>query len=84
MKNTNSIYIESEAGKKDFKSIELNPGELFHFNGNKCTHYNEKNKENKLRISLDFRIILLNDYINYINNYDFKKTNPRDIELKKK
>lgn len=83
MKNTNSIYIESEAGKKDFKSIELNPGELFHFNGNKCTHYNEKNKENKLRISLDFRIILLNDYINYINNYDLKKTNPRDIELKR-
>jgi len=80
MKDTNSIYIESEPGKKDFKSIELEYGEIFCFNGNKCTHYNEQNKENKLRISLDFRIILLKDYLNYIKTYDFKKTNPRDLE----
>ena len=66
MKDTNSIYIESEPEKKDFKSIELEYGEIFCFNGNKCTHYNEQNKENKLRISLDFRIILLKDYLNYI------------------
>ena len=49
MKNTNSIYIESEEDKKDFKSITLNPSELFYFNGNTCTHYNEQNQENKLR-----------------------------------
>ena len=83
MFNTNSIYIESEPGKKDYKSIELNPGELFNFNGNKCTHYNEKNDENKLRISMDFRIILLKDYIKYINNDNLKKTNPRDVSLKR-
>ena len=83
MFNTNSLYIESEPEKKDFKSIELNPGELFHFNGNKCTHYNNKNIENKLRISMDFRIILLKDYINYLNNFDLKTTNPRDISLKR-
>jgi len=79
MKNTNSIYIESEEDKKDFKSITLNPSELFYFNGNTCTHYNEKNQENKLRISLDFRIILLKDYINYITYNNPKITNPRDI-----
>ena len=80
MKNTNSIYIESESEKKDFKPIELEYGEIFYFNGNKCTHYNEQNKENKLRISLDFRVILLKDYLNYISSHDLKKTNPRDIE----
>ena len=80
MKDTNSIYIESEPEKKDFKSIELEYGEIFYFNGNKCTHFNEKNKENKLRISLDFRVILLKDYLKYIMSYDLKKTNPRDIE----
>lgn len=80
MKNTNSIYIESEPNKKDFKSIELEYGEIFFFNGNKCTHYNEQNKENQLRISLDFRIILLKDYINYISNFKLKSTNPRDLE----
>ena len=80
MGNTNTIFIESEPNKKDFKNINLEPGELFYFNGNKCTHHNEKNVENKLRISLDFRIIKLKDYMNYISMYDFKKTNPRDIQ----
>ena len=80
MENTNTIFIESEPNKKDFKNINLEPGELFYFNGNSCTHYNEKNRENKLRISLDFRIIKLKDYMNYILNNDVKKTNPRDIQ----
>ena len=31
MKDTNSIYIESEPDKKDFKSVELNYGDLFFF-----------------------------------------------------
>tara|TARA_Y100000389_G_C17470236_1_gene529780 strand:+ start:1982 stop:3826 length:1845 start_codon:yes stop_codon:yes gene_type:complete len=83
MKNTNTIFIESEPNKKDFKNINLEPGELLYFNGNKCTHYNEKNQENKLRISLDFRVIRLKDYMNYILNFDLKKTNPRDIERKR-
>lgn len=84
MKNTNSIYIESVCDKKDFKSVHLKPGELFYFNGNMCTHYNKKNHENKLRISLDFRIMPYEDYMKYTNNHDFKKTNPRDIERNRK
>jgi hypothetical protein len=80
MKNTNSIYIESEPDKEDFKSIELNPGELFYFNANTCTHFNKPNIENKLRISLDFRIMKYNDYMKYIINTTLKKTNPRDIQ----
>jgi perosamine synthetase len=81
MKNTNTIVIESEPDKCDFRNITLNPGELFYFNGNTCTHYNNTNQEGKIRISFDFRIILTKDYINYINNCDLKKTNPRDIQL---
>lgn len=85
MKNSNSIYIETEPDKKDFLSIHLEPGDLLYFNGNLCTHYNEKNIENKLRISLDFRIILLEDYNKYIKNWnlDIISSNPRDI-LKKR
>jgi len=70
MKNTNSVYIESEPDKKDFQSIHLEPGDVFYFNGNLCTHYNEKNNENKLRISLDFRIMLLEDYHKYIKKLE--------------
>lgn len=83
MKNTNSIYIESEPGKKDYQSIDLNYGELFYFNGNRCTHYNEKNDEGKLRISLDFRVILVEDYQKYINSSDIISSNPRDIYWKR-
>ena len=79
MKDTNSIYIESEPDKEDFKSIELNYGELFFFNGNTCTHYNEANKEEKLRISLDFRVMTVNDYNNYIQQSNILSSNPRDI-----
>ena len=79
MKNTNSIYIESEPDKKDFKSVELHNGELFYFNGNSCTHYNEHNLENKLRISLDFRILRKEEYITYLNKNEMLKSNPRDI-----
>ena len=83
MKNTNSIYIESKCDKKDFKSIHLQPGDLYYFNGNTCTHYNETNQENKLRISLDFRVMLYDDYMKYLNNSYLKKTNPRDIHRKR-
>ena len=83
MVNTNSIYIESKPDKKDFKSINLKPGDLYYFNANMCTHYNEPNNENKLRISIDFRVILYDDYMKYLNTADLKKTNPRDIQRKR-
>jgi perosamine synthetase len=78
MKNTNTIYIESEPDKKDFKNIDLEYGELLYFNGNTCTHYNVPNKENNIRISLDFRIILKDDYMKYVNSSNIIKSNPRD------
>lgn len=80
MMNTNSVWVESECDKKDFKPISLEPGELFYFNGNTCTHFNKKNTENKLRISFDFRIMRHKDYMNYLNTADLKKTNPRDLQ----
>ena len=83
MKNTNSIYIESKPDKKDFKSIYLQSGDLFFFNGNTCTHYNEPNNEGKLRISLDFRVMLSGDYMKYLNTADIRKTNPRDLQRKR-
>ena len=78
MYGTNRLFIESEPGKADYQGIDLNYGNLFMFNGNKCMHYNEKNVENTLRISLDFRTILHKDYMAYINKGDITNTNPRD------
>ena len=77
MSNTNSLYIESKPNKGDFESVYLEYGDIFYFNGNKCIHKNVPNKEGKFRISFDFRIILLKDYMNYLNS-DITYTNPRD------
>jgi perosamine synthetase len=81
MYGTNRMFIESEPGKKDYQGIDLEYGELLYFNGNKCTHYNEKNIENDIRISLDFRIILLEDYKKYMNQPNITYTNPRDNRI---
>lgn len=81
MYGTNRMFIESEPEKKDFQGIDLEYGQLLYFNGNKCTHYNEKNVEKDIRISLDFRVIMLTDYIKYINNNDIVFTNPRDNRI---
>ena len=78
MENTNSLYIESFPEKGDFESVFLEYGDLFYFNGNKCIHKNEPNLEKKMRISFDFRVILLKDYLNYLDNDNITFTNPRD------
>jgi perosamine synthetase len=83
MVGTKRLFIESSPGKADYKGIDLDYGELFYFNGNKCTHFNEKNVEDTIRISLDFRVILLKDYLNYINSGSITTTNPRDPEKKR-
>jgi perosamine synthetase len=77
MENTNTILIESEPRKKDFKNINMDFGDIFYFNGNQCSHKNESNNEGWVRISFDFRVILIKDYYNYINN-KIVYTNPRD------
>lgn len=78
MFNSNTLFIESEPGKKDYQPINLEYGNLLYFNGNKCIHYNERNKEGKLRISLDFRIVKQKDYVEYVKNDQIMETNPRN------
>ena len=83
MYNTNRLFIESEPGKKDYEGITLNPGELFVFDGNRCVHYNENNVEPTLRISLDFRVIHRQQYLEYLRNGPVTMTNPRNPENKR-
>lgn len=78
MKNTSRLFIESQPEKGDFQGIDLKYGNLFHFNGNRCIHYNETNRENYTRISFDFRVLLLKDYMKYILQDTITNTNPRD------
>jgi perosamine synthetase len=83
MFGTNRLFIESEPNKGDFQGIDVEYGDLFYFNGNRCIHYNEKNIENKIRISLDFRVMLPEDYRRYLLSNQITITNPRDPEKKR-
>jgi len=84
MYRTQRLFIESEPNKGDFSGVNLDYGQLFYFNGNKCIHYNEKNTEGTLRVSLDFRIMKLADYKRYIMSGNITTTNPRDPERTRK
>ena len=59
---TNTIWVESQPMKLDFKPIELKYGQYSMFNGNQCMHGNKPNKTSLTRISFDFRIIPLSKY----------------------
>ena len=78
MVRSKRLFIESEPGNGDFHGIDLEYGDLFYFNGNKCTHYNQTNIEDTIRISMDFRVILGKDYMNYMQQGQITTTNPRD------
>jgi hypothetical protein len=62
MFESNTFITESEPGLRDFRQIELTPGDLFMFNGNKCLHGNLPNRTGKTRVSLDFRVMKESDY----------------------
>ena len=55
-KNTASMWIEQSIGKKDYKPVNMNFGEMLIFNS-KLMHGNKVNEENYTRISMDFRVI---------------------------
>ena len=47
MENTTAIWAETSPGKKDFSPMEIDYGEYFNFNGNKCTHGNKINEKTR-------------------------------------
>lgn len=53
----NSLYVESEPEKGDFRHVELKCGEVLQFYGNKCEHFAKPNSGLFTRVSLDFRVI---------------------------
>ena len=83
MIGTTRLFIETEPKKGDHTGIDMEYGDILSFNGNTCVHYNTVNVEQYMRISFDFRMITLKDYMNYTMYNEITKTNPRDIESRK-
>lgn len=61
-RETASVFIETSPQSDEFKPAIMNVGEFFQFNGGSCIHGNKKNITGKSRVSLDFRIVLPQDY----------------------
>ena len=57
-KNSNTLWIESAFEKADFRPVNLKYGEFLIFDSG-LMHGNKINKENKTRLSFDFRVIPL-------------------------
>lgn len=55
--SANSIWMESEEDKGDYRPYEVKYGEVLVFNGANLHHGNKKNLSNKTRVSIDFRLV---------------------------
>ena len=60
-KKTSSLWLESSPNKKDFKAFNVKYGELLIFDS-RLHHGTEVNREDKSRLSMDFRIIKQKNY----------------------
>ena len=61
--DTNTIWAESEEDKGDFAPMNCNYGECIQWDGCNLTHGNNINNTGKARVSIDFRVIQLSNYI---------------------
>jgi len=59
----NTIWMESEENKEDYRAYEVNYGEILVFDGANLQHGNKKNISGKTRVSIDFRLVDPNKFI---------------------
>jgi hypothetical protein len=82
MYETNCTWIESIPGLRDFFPMELKYGEYSIFDGNRCLHGNKINVTGKTRISLDFRIMPIDKYREFIKKKENKRSATTNKEFK--
>lgn len=58
----NTIWIESEEDKGDYRPMEGTYGDYFVFDGANLKHGNRLNNTRKTRVSFDFRLLRKSDY----------------------
>jgi len=79
MHGTNAMYIERDPGSGEKHGMELKSGQMLHFDGNQCIHGNWTNQERQTRISLDFRVMRLQPYLESIRTLSsIQHTKPTD------
>lgn len=61
---TQSTWIESVPGLRDFNPMNMKVGQYAIFDGNRCMHGNKENATDLTRVSFDFRVIPSSRYEN--------------------
>jgi hypothetical protein len=61
MFDSNSMFKESKPGLRDFKFVNLKPGDMLRWDGANCEHGNIPNTTGVTRVSFDFRVIYPED-----------------------
>ena len=61
--DTNTIWIESENGKENYKSQNLEIGEYLKFHGAALSHGAMDNITDRTRVSFDFRVVRESDFL---------------------
>jgi len=56
--DTNTVWVESEEDKGDYGPMNTEVGEYYIWNGANLNHGNKKNETGVSRVSVDFRVIL--------------------------
>ena len=75
---SNTCWSESAPGVGDFRPFELDFGEMVQFWGNQCLHYTLPNDTPHSRLTIDFRVIPLQHYMeSYPNSHSQKTGQPR-------
>jgi len=62
MFSTNTMWRETLHGLGDFRPMELEPGDVAIWNGNRCRHGNKANDTGLTRVSFDFRVLPAESY----------------------
>jgi ectoine hydroxylase-related dioxygenase (phytanoyl-CoA dioxygenase family) len=60
--DTNTLWLESEEDRGDFKPYPVEYGQILVFRGAVLTHGNEINETPDSRVSVDFRLLKLSDF----------------------
>lgn len=58
----NTIWIESEEDKGDYRPLECDYGQVWTFDGANLRHGNKPNDTDVSRVSMDFRVLRLSDH----------------------
>ena len=74
---TNTLWVESAAGRGDYRPVEIRVGQMLRFHGHQCDHFTLPNDTPHTRLSLDFRVVPQRHFLERYENSHHPNGRPR-------